>query len=361
MVLMPAEVYFAESLEKLIDNIAEVKPHIMTAVPRIFEKMYGKIMERIKNAPHIRRKIFFLALQIGRMTFEYRYQHKPLPIHLKFLNWIADVLVFKKIRAITGGRADLFVSGGAPLSQEIAEFFFTAGFTILEGYGLSETCILSLNRAKHFKFGTVGHPFRDTEIKIDSDGEICVKGPQVMKGYYKRPDATAEVIDSEGWFHTGDIGEFDSEGFLKITDRKKDLIVTAGGKKVAPQPIENTLKKDPLIESVCLLGDKKKYIVALIVPNLELCKSWGEKKGISLKNLEDCVNNELLRDHFQRELNDINLELPKYSTIKDFRMISKVFSIDGGELTPTLKLKRRIIQERYVSLIDQMYKDEAAA
>jgi long-chain acyl-CoA synthetase len=198
------------------------------------------------------------------------------------------------------------VSGGAPLSQEIAEFFFTAGFTILEGYGLSETCILSLNRAKHFKFGTVGHPFRDTEIKIDSDGEICVKGPQVMKGYYKRPDATAEVIDSEGWFHTGDIGEFDSEGFLKITDRKKDLIVTAGGKKVAPQPIENTLKKDPLIESVCLLGDKKKYIVALIVPNLELCKSWGEKKGISLKNLEDCVNNELLRDHFQRELNDIN-------------------------------------------------------
>lgn len=361
MVLMPVKVYFAESLDKLIDNISEVRPHLMTAVPRIFEKMYAKIMDRIKNASHFRRKLFFFAIKVGQMTFSYRIKHKPLPIHLKFLHFIFDRLVFKKIRAITGGRAEVFVSGGAPLSQEIAEFFFTAGFTILEGYGLSETCILSINRQDHFKFGTVGTVFRDTDIKIDTDGEICVRGPQVMQGYFKRPDATAEVIDAEGWFHTGDIGEFDSEGFLKITDRKKDLIVTAGGKKVAPQPIENSLKKDPLLESVCLIGDKKKYVVALIVPNLELCKSWGEVKGVQLNNLEDCSKSVLLRDHFQRHFDEINSELPKYSTIKDFRIVSKTFSIDGGELTPTLKLKRRVIQDKYAALIEQMYKDEEAA
>lgn len=358
MVLLPATVYFAESIDKLIENIGEVRPQVMTAVPRIFEKMYSKIMERIKNASSLRRKMFFIALEIGKKTFPYRYSNRPVPFHLRILYFVADLLVFRKIRAITGGRAEIFVSGGAPLSQEIAEFFFTAGFKILEGYGLSETCILSVNREFDFKFGTVGLAFRDTEIKIDSDGEICVRGPQVMQGYFKRPDATAEVIDSEGWFHTGDIGEFDAQNFLKITDRKKDLIVTAGGKKVAPQPIENSLKTDPLVESVCLVGDKKRYVVALVVPNLELCRSWGEKKGISIRSLEECVGNVSLRDHFQREIDKVNADLPKYSTVKDFRMIARAFTIEGGELTPTLKLKRRVIQERYSQLIDEMYQGE---
>ncbi|MBN8555951.1 MAG: long-chain fatty acid--CoA ligase [Deltaproteobacteria bacterium] len=351
-------IHFAESMDKLIDNLSEVHPQIMSAVPRIFEKIYAKIMERIKNASPIRKKIFFLALEVGKATFDRRQHQRPLPIHWKILYGLSDLLVFKKIRAITGGKAELFISGGAPLAQEIAEFFYTAGFTIIEGYGLSETCILCVNRSNRFKFGTVGIPFKDTEFKIAEDGEILVRGPQVMKGYYRRPDATAEVFNADGFFHTGDIGEFDSDGFLKITDRKKELIVTAGGKKIAPQPIENTLKKDPLIESVCIVGDKRKYVSALIVPNLELCKSWAQLKGLSFSCLEDCAKSAELRVHFQKEIDDLNAELPKFSTIKDFRIVPSVFSIDGGELTPTLKLKRRVIQQKYESLIASMYANE---
>jgi len=360
MLLSGLKIYFAEGLDKLITNIAEVKPQVMVFVPRIFEKMYTSIFEKIKNAPNIRKRIFFLSLAIGKKTFDYRYNHRPLPLKWKILYEIADRIAFRKIRAVTGGRAELFISGGAPLSQEIAEFFFSTGFTILEGYGLSETCILSVNRPDRFKFGTVGIPFEGVEIKIADDGEILVRGPTIMKGYYHRPDATAEAIDQEGWFHSGDIGQFDSEGFLKITDRKKDLIVTAGGKKVAPQPVENAMKKDPLIENVCLIGDKKKYVVALLVPNLELCRSWAVSKGLKLESLEDCAKNEMLRQHFQKEFDRVNAELPKYSTIKDFRILAKNFSIETGELTPTLKLKRRVIQEMYHELIDQMYDQDAA-
>jgi long-chain acyl-CoA synthetase len=259
---------------------------------------------------------------------------------------------------VTGGRAELFISGGAPLSKDIAEFFFRAGFKILEGYGLSETCILSVNRVERFRFGTVGHPFEHTEIKIAEDGEICVRGPQVMQGYYKRPDATAEVFDSEGWFKTGDIGEIDSQGFIRITDRKKELIATAGGKKIAPQPVENFLKSDPLVESACLVGDRRKYITVLLVPNLEMVRSWASRRGLSLSSLAECAESEALQSHFSSLVQSANKDLPQYSTIKDFRILDKPFAVETGELTPTLKLKRRIIQERYAAVIDSMYPQE---
>ncbi len=350
-------VYFAESLDKLIENVQEVRPQIMCAVPRIFEKMYAKIQEKVKNAPPLRKELFYAAMAVGKKAFKYLYHGKKLPLHLAATYKLFDLLVFKKIRAITGGRAEFFVSGGAPLSPEIAEFFYYAGFTILEGYGLSESCLLSCNMPGRLKIGTVGPAFAGVEFKIDPDGEICVRGPMIMMGYYKKPEETAAVIDTAGWFHTGDIGEIDTDGFVKITDRKKDLIITAGGKNIAPQPIENSLKADPLIEAVCLIGDKKKFVVALIVPNVELCRTWGQVKGEKIESINDCGSNAALRDHFQREVDKVNLELPKYSTIKDFRVLSVPFTIDTGELTPTLKLKRRVIQERYHDLIQTMYPD----
>lgn len=358
MVLAGLRIHFAESLDKLLETIKEVRPQIMTAVPRIFEKMYAKIMEKIKNAPGFRRTIFFAALKIGKKAFGYRYRKEPMPAWLSAAYQVADRLVFKEIRAVTGGRAELFVSGGAPLSKEIAEFFFQSGFTILEGYGLSETCILSVNRVDRFRFGTVGHPFDDITLKIAEDGEIIVKAPSVMKGYFKKPEATAEVIDGEGWFHTGDIGEQDPDGFFRITDRKKDLIVTAGGKKIAPQPIENALKKDPLLEMACLVGDQMKYVVALVVPNLEMVQGWARHKGISLKSLDDCAVNDELRRHYQKIFDQVNATLPKFSTIKDFKILSRPFSQESGELTPTLKLKRRVVQKHFAAEIASLYPDE---
>jgi len=355
MVIIGLKVYFAESMDKLIENIAEVRPELMTAVPRIFEKMYSKINERIKNAPFLRREIFYKAQAIGQKTFEYRYTGQPLPFSWKLLYSLADLLVFKKIRAITGGRGKFFISGGAPISVDIVSFFFRAGFTILEGYGISETCILTVNRVDRFRFGTVGIPFRGVDIKIAEDGEILVNGPTVMKGYYKRPDLHEETFTPDGWYRTGDIGEFDADGFLKITDRKKELIITAGGKKIAPQPLENSLKKNPMVESACLVGDTKKYCTALFVPNLEVCKAWGEARGFKWQTLGDCVKAEVIHERFRADLNELNKTLPKYSTIKDFRLIDKAFTVETGELTPTLKLKRRVIQEKYAGLIDSMY------
>ncbi len=355
------KIYFAESVEKLIDNLSEVKPHVLTAVPRIFEKMYVRIMEKIKNAPTFRKHIFFKAQWIGQQTFEVRRRGLSLPLHWAVAFKLADAFVFKKIRAITGGRAELFISGGAPLSRDIAEFFFSAGFRILEGYGLSESCILSVNHPNKFKFGTVGFPFAGIEIKLAGDGEILARGPTIMKGYFKRPDATAEVIDSEGWFHTGDIGEFDFEGFLKITDRKKELIVLAAGKKVAPQPIENALKADPLIESICLIGDRRNFISALITPNLELCKTWAtSKKGLKLETSQACAESPELKEHYKKTIQDLNANLPQYSTIKEFRVLPVSFTIETGELTPTLKLKRRVINEKFKSIIDSMYPEITA-
>jgi len=349
------QIYFAEGLERLVENLAEVKPDIMIGVPRVFEKMYLRIQEKLRSAPRVRKILAKTAFTIGRATVPYRLKGQPIPTLLSFANVFADRLVLKKIRDITGGSLKYFVSGGAPLSKEIAEFFFQAGITILEGYGLSETCILSVNLPGNIKFGTVGKPFKDTFYKIAGDGEILVKGPQIMKGYFKRPDFTKEVFNEEGWFKTGDIGEIDAEGFLKITDRKKELIVTAGGKKVAPQMLENRLKAHPLIEQVCVVGDQRPYITALIVPNLDIAKSWAADTGERIETLQDCSQSPLVQKRIQTLIEEINGEAGKFETIKYFRILTHAFTIEGGELTPTMKLKRRVIEDRYHSLIEEMY------
>lgn len=355
LILANIKIHFAESLEKLVENISEVKPDIMIGVPRVFEKMYLKIQEKIRGGSPIKRWLAKAAFSIGKQTVPYRLKEESLPLSLSLLNSIGDQLVLKKIRNITGGRLRFFVSGGAPLSKEIAEFFFQTGITILEGYGLSETIILCVNLPGKIKFGTVGLPFRYTHFKIAEDGEILVKGPQVMGGYYKRPDFTAEVFTEDGWFKTGDIGEIDADGFLKITDRKKELIVTAGGKKVAPQMLENHLKGFPLIEQVCVVGDRQKYITALVVPSLEMCRSWLKARGESPQTLEACANSALIKEEIGKIINQMNEQSGRFETIKYFKLLSQPFTIDGGELTPTMKLKRRVIQEKYQKEILSMY------
>lgn len=358
LLLADIKICYAESLDKLVENMAEVQPDIMIGVPRVFEKMYVKIQERLRNAPLLKKIIAKLAFQIGRATIPYRLKARPLPLALKLLQQVADILVFNKIRAITGGRLKYFISGGAPLSPQIAEFFFQAGITILEGYGLSETIILSYNRPGKIKFGTVGQALDDTEFKIAEDGEILVRGPQVTKGYFGNPEMNEQAFTEEGFFRTGDIGEIDSENYLTITDRKKELLKTAGGKYVAPQPIENKIKTDPLVENVVLVGDRRKYVTALIVPNLELCRSWGNVHGLSLDSYEDCAKSKALRLHYQSLIDSINADLPRYATIKYFCVLDSAFSIASGELTPTLKLKRRVIEQKFKSQIDEMYPEE---
>lgn len=362
VVLIGIKVCFAESIEKLVENIAEIRPDMMIGVPRVFEKMFVKVQEKLRESSVAKRLVARLSFEIGKRTVPYRLKEEDLPLSLQLPMTLANLLVFKKIRAITGGRLKFFVSGGAPLSKEIAEFFFQMGIVILEGYGLSETMILSVNRPGKIRFGTVGLAFDDTEFKIAEDGEILVRGPQLMKGYFRRPEQTEEVFTEDGFFKTGDIGKLDGEGYLSITDRKKEIIITAAGKNIAPQPIENKIKSFPFAEQVCVIGDQRKYLTALIVPNLEICQSWARSKasGVSgsLKSVRDCVESKAVQDRFQEILDEVNKDLGRYATIKYFRLIDRPFSIEKNELTPSMKLKRRVIQENFRDQIESMYPPE---
>lgn len=358
MLFAGVKVYFAESIAQLPENMIQAQPEIMIGVPRIFEKMYVKIQEKLRNAPAHKKLIAKFALDIGQQTIPYRLKNQKLPLKLQALQTVADTLVFNKIKAITGGHLKYFISGGAPLSAEIARFFFQTGIDILEGYGMSETMILGYNRPGEIEFGTVGRALPLTEYKIAEDGEILHRGPQLMDGYFNDAQATQEAFTEDGWFRSGDIGSLDEKGVLRITDRKKEIIITAGGKNVAPQPIENALKKDPLIEQVCVVGDRRKYLTVLLVPNLELCQSWGATKGLRLATRKDCAQSEALRMHYQKVIDELNKDLARYESIKYFEIVPDMFSVDGGELTPTLKLKRRVIDEKYTQLIESMYEDE---
>ncbi len=350
-------VYFAESLDKLIENVQEVRPQIMCAVPRIFEKMYAKIQEKVKNAPPLRKELFYAAMAVGKKAFKYLYHGKKLPLHLAATYKLFDLLVFKKIRAITGGRAEFFVSGGAPLSPEIAEFFYYAGFTILEGYGLSESCLLSCNMPGRLKIGTVGPAFAGVEFKIDPDGEICVRGPMIMMGYYKKPEETAAVIDTAGWFHTGDIGTFTSDGKLRITDRKKNILISSGGKNILPGPIEAFVVTSPFIEQVLLIGDGREFCTALIVPDRTYVESWFAEKRKTFGSWESALNDEELRAALRDDLFRRQRDLAKHERIRRFALLNEPFTVENGLLTPTLKIKRREAERRYASVIDGLYRE----
>jgi long-chain acyl-CoA synthetase len=352
---------YAEGVEQVPANMAEVRPTLMCSVPRLYEKMYARVNEKVAGDPPIRQKIFRWAIGVGREKFQAYCDRRSPGALLSAKFAIADKLVFSKIRERTGGRLRLFVSGGAPLAREIAEFFGAAGLLILEGYGLTETSpVITVNRPDALRPGSVGKVVEGVEVRIAEDGEILTRGPHVMKGYFKKPEATAEVIDKDGWFHTGDIGHLDKDNFLVITDRKKDIIVTSGGKNIAPQPIENQIKTNPFVGEVVMIGNKRNFPAALVVPNFDNLEKWAKGKGISYASREDLITKPEVQAHYDNLLKDLTKDNAQFERIKKVSLLPKEFSVEAGELTPTLKVKRRVVEQKYQSIIDRMYEGSAA-
>jgi long-chain acyl-CoA synthetase len=326
-------------------------------VPRLYEKIYARIIEG-SAASNLKRSIFTWCRAAGESWAEYVLAGKPVPGGIAIKKAIADRLVFSKLQQRTGGHLRFFVSGGAPLSAEIAKFFFAAGLPIYEGYGLTETSpVITVNATTAIRMGTVGRPILGVEVRIAADGEILTRGPHVMKGYYNKPEATREAIDSEGWFHTGDIGLIDPDGYLKITDRKKDIIVTAGGKNIAPQPIENRVKGNKYILNAVMLGDKRKYPIMLVVPNLAELRSWAQEKGISVGSDSAMVAMRECGDKIEKEVRRALRDLAQFEMPKKVVLVEKDFSIESGELTPTLKVKRRVVEKNYQVMIESVYSE----
>lgn len=350
---------YAESVLKVGDNLQEIKPDIFAAVPRLFEKMQARIMEGVAQQPAKKQKIFHWALSVGAERLPYRLSGRPMPLGLRIKSAIADKLVFRKILARLGGRVRFVLSGGAPLSEGLAAFFVGAGLEILEGYGLTETSpVIALNTMKRRKLGTVGPLIPGVEVKIAPDGEILSRGPHIMKGYFNNPEATAQAIDKDGWFHTGDIGSLE-DGFLKITDRKKDLIINAYGKNIAPQPLEGLLKSSPLIGTPVLIGDRRRYLSALIIPNFEKLERDARAAGVSFASREELIRDDKVRTMFQVEIDRFNDNLDRQERIRRFTLLPNDFTIESGEMTPSMKVKRKVVDEKFKGLIDEMYRDEA--
>jgi long-chain acyl-CoA synthetase len=348
---------FAESIDKLAQNLPEVRPHFICSVPRVFEKVYAGVITKAEAAPPVKRKIFRWAVGVGKQVSQLTQAKKPVPAWLGAQYRVAHGLVFSKLHAALGGRLRFAVSGGAPLSPEIAQFFHAAGILILEGYGLTETCpSLTFNRADNFKFGSVGQAQPGVELKIAADGEILGRGPNIAKGYFKRPEATAEVFLPDGWFATGDIGKLDPEGFLYITDRKKDLIVTAGGMNIAPQNIENLLKGDPFISQALVHGDKRPYPVALITLNPDEVAKFAREQGILVTDPGALAKHPKIVERVSRIVEERNTRLQSYAKIKKFAILPEDFTLDNGLLTPTLKIKRKIIIGQHKELLDTLYR-----
>jgi long-chain acyl-CoA synthetase len=344
---------YVHNIDLVADSLVEVQPTIAVSTPRLYEKVYDKVISQTG----VKGKLVAWAARVASRWTEARLSGRSPGPGTSIQHAIADRLVFKKLRGRIGGKLRFFISGGAPLSLHVARFFYGANILILEGYGLTETSpVTNVNTEEDLKFGTVGKPVPGTEVRIADDGEILIRGPQVMQGYYNLPDATAEAIDVEGWFHTGDVGEIDEEGYLRITDRKKDLIVTAGGKNIAPQPIENRVKQSPFIDEAVMVGDRRPYAILLLVPNADKLEEWRSQQGI------DETGESLLRDSRVRakleEESLGNLEgFARFERPKKVALLSAEFTIESGVLTPTQKVKRRVVEDRYSDVIEGLYEE----
>jgi long-chain acyl-CoA synthetase len=349
---------YAEGIEQVPVNLLEVKPTVVLSVPRLFEKIYARVLENALAGGALKRRIFFWARRNAEAWADLKLAGEAIPPALAFKKATADRLVFSKLKARTGGRVRYFVSGGAPLSPEIAKFFYAAGIPILEGYGLTETSpVISVNTLEELKIGSVGRPIPGVDVRIAEDGEILVRGPNIMRGYFNREDATRETIDADGWLHTGDVGELDEEGFLKITDRKKDIIVTAGGKNIAPQPIENMVKTNKFVLSAVMIGDKRKFPSLLVVPDMDALRKWAEERNLEIKDPGSFLTLPDVVAKLEREVMGNLRDLASFEMPKKILLIEKDFTIDDGELTPTLKVKRRVIEEKYRREIDGLYEE----
>jgi len=339
----------------VIEYLQEVKPTAMVSVPRLYEKIYATVMNRQETASTLKKVLFKKALETGANFYTRQAKNQSISLGLSLKHKILDKLVLSKVRDVVGGDKNFFSAGGAPLEKSIEEFFFSCGLLVCQGYGLTETSpMISYNTPKDFKFGTVGKPVPNCEVRIAENGEIQVKGPQVMKGYYNKPDKTAEDI-VDGWFKTGDVGKFDAEGFLVITDRIKDLIITSGGKNIAPQHIETLVGKDFFIEQIVAIGDNRKFVSALVVPSFEALETWAKKENISYASVEELINHPKVTKFYRKRIDYHSKLLAQYETIKKFKILSKPFTVEDGEITPTLKLKRKNITSLYKKDIDGMY------
>jgi long-chain acyl-CoA synthetase len=353
------EIGFAESLEKMPANLLEVRPTILGTVPRVLEKVYAAIQEKTAAASPPAKRLFAWALAVGRRTAPYRLEKRALPPGLAVRHAIARALVYKKIAGRFGGRVRLLAVAGAPMSREIAEFFYALDLLTLEGYGMTEcSAPATLNTHAKYRFGTVGYALPGVEIKIAPDGEILLRGRGVFAGYYRMPEATAEAL-AGGWLHTGDIGALDADGMLRITDRKKDLIVTSGGKNIAPQKIENMLIVDACIAQAVVIGDQRHYLTALIVPALAAIAPLAKQRGFALPDRAAVASSEPLIALIRERVEAVNRQLPKFETIKDFRLLDHDLTQETGELTPTMKVKRKAVLEHFRGLIDDMYSHAA--
>lgn len=347
--------YYLANPKEVITAMAEVRPTVMVSVPRLYEKVYAAVYNNLEKEPDVKKKLFRWALAVGR---DYQYRRKaqrPLGIFITLKHQIADKLVLHKIRDVVGGPKNFFSAGGAPLAQAIEEFFFAAGLLVCEGYGLTECApMVTFNTPQAFKFGSVGKPIPDCQIKIAADGEILVKSPSVTQGYYNKPAATSAAF-VDGWFHTGDVGEFDEEGFLRITDRIKDLIITSGGKNIAPQRIETAVAKDHYIEQFIAIGDRRKFISALVVPNFVALQEYAQAQGIPVTSAEALVQHPDIIAFYRARIDSHSQELAPYEQVKQFTLLPAPFSQETGELTPTQKIKRKVVSQNYADVIDAMY------
>ena len=352
-------VFYAESMEKIGDNLREVRPSILICVPRLFEKIYSKIKDKAAADGKMKAAILGWAVNVGKAYARHALSHQRIPPLLTFKYRLASRLVFSKWHEGVGGHIRVFISGGAALPDEIALVFAGAGLPIVQGYGLTETSpVISAGQLEDNRIGTVGKPIRNVEVRIAADGEIETRGPNVMQGYYNKPAETRAVFTDDGWFKTGDIGTLDKDGFLRITDRKKELFKTSGGKYIAPQPIEQMIKGSRFVNQVVLIGNGRKFPAALIVPDWEQLRSYAELKGIEARTPTEFCNHPRIINLFERQVEALTPELAQYERVKRIALLENELTIDGDELTPTLKVKRRVVDEKYSDVIDRLY-DEA--
>jgi long-chain acyl-CoA synthetase len=358
MITTGTSIAYAESMDTVPINMQEIAPSIVISVPRLYEKMYARVLENALSGGAIKKNIFFWARRVADRWADQKLAGREPRGFLALQYALAQKLVFSKLKARTGGKLRYFVSGGAPLAPEINKFFYAAGLVILEGYGLTETSpVIAVNSPSRFRIGTVGMPLPGVDVTIAADGEILTRGPNVMKGYYNKPQATAEAIDAEGWFHTGDIGVIE-DGYLRITDRKKDIIVTAGGKNIAPQPIENQIKTNKYVSQAVMIGDKRKFPVMLVVPNWETLEKWARLKNIIWTDRAQLLQMPTIQAKMNQEVMGEMEGFARYEVPKKIALLEHDFSIERGELTPTLKVKRRVIDKTYKQIVDSLYQDE---
>ena len=351
-------VYFAESLQTVGANMREVRPTILVGVPRLFEKIYQRIQEHAAEAGKFAETLLAWSVSVAREYAQHFNNHTPLPATLKVQHALAAKLIFSKWREVFGGKIRLLLSGGAALSEDLASIYIGAGIPIIQGYGLTETSpVISASTFEEYRIGTVGKPIPHVEVRIAEDGEIEVRGPNVMRGYYNKPEETRAAFTDDGWFKTGDIGTLDAEGYLRITDRKKELFKTSGGKYIAPAPIEQAIKGSRFVNQVVLVGSERKFPAALIVPVWEQLESYCNLKGIEVQSRKELCSHPRIIDLLQRQIDARTPNLARYEKVKKVALLENEFTIEGGELTPTLKIKRRVIDEKYRDVIEKLYEE----